>query len=114
VIHTSSGLLSAEAPGGDAAAASRSTLYPNVPNPFNPSTTLRFTLAEGGRTALRIYNVRGELVKTLQESWLPAGSYQAPWDGKDSRGRSVSSGTYFAVISSGAGYRDRIRMVLLK
>ena len=85
-----------------------------MPNPFNPSTTLKYTVAEAGRTSLRVYNVRGELVRTLQESWLPAGTYQAAWDGTDQRGRAVSSGTYFAVISNDRGIRDRIRMVLLK
>ncbi len=113
VIHADKGLLSAEAP-LSMDAPSKSALYPNVPNPFNPSTTLRFSLAEGGRISLRIYNVRGELVRTLQESWLPAGTYQAAWDGADQRGRAVSSGAYFAVIANDRGYRDRIRMVLLK
>ncbi|HMI30795.1 MAG TPA: FlgD immunoglobulin-like domain containing protein, partial [Candidatus Limnocylindrales bacterium] len=114
VIHTNSGFLSADAPGSESGAPAKNALFQNAPNPFNPATMLRFTLAEPGRVTLRIYSVRGELVKTLQDQWLPPGAYQASWDGRDGNGRAVSSGAYFAMISTDRGYRDRIRMVLLK
>jgi len=114
VIHTSSGLLTAEAPASESGAALKTALYPNVPNPFNPTTMLRFSIGDAGRAALRIYTVRGELVRTLQDSWLAPGAYQVSWDGTDRMGRAVASGAYFAVISTDRGYRDRIRVVLLK
>jgi hypothetical protein len=114
VIHTNSGFLTADAPGSESGAPGTTALYPNVPNPFNPRTTVRFSLADAGRVALRIFNVRGELVKTLKDEWLTPGAYQVSWDGRDREGRPVSSGAYFAVISNDRGYRDRIRMVLLK
>jgi hypothetical protein len=113
VIHTSSGFLSASAP-AEFGAPARNELFQNAPNPFNPRTTLNFALAEAGRVSLRVYNVRGELVKTLKHGWLPPGVYIASWDGTDDGGRAVSSGAYFALISNDRGYRDRIRMILLK
>jgi flagellar hook assembly protein FlgD len=61
-----------------------------------------------------VYNVRGELVKTLKNEWLPPGGYSTDWNGTDDGGRAVSSGAYFALISNDRGYRDRIRMILLK
>jgi hypothetical protein len=114
VIHTSGGLMSASAPGSESGAPAKNALYQNAPNPFNPATSLRFALVEPGRVTLRVYSVRGELVKTLKDEWLPPGVYQVSWDGRDRNGRAVSSGAYFAMISTDRGYRDRIRMVLLK
>jgi hypothetical protein len=113
VIHTSSGFLSASSP-SESGAPAKNALFQNAPNPFNPRTTLAFALAEAGRVALRVYNVRGELVKTLKNEWLLPGVYSADWNGTDDGGRPVSSGAYFALISNDRGYRDRIRMVLLK
>jgi hypothetical protein len=114
VIHTASGFLTAEAPASESGAPGTTALYPNVPNPFNPTTTLRFSVGEPGRIALRIYSVRGELVKTLKDEWVTPGGYQVSWDGRDQGGRPVASGAYFAMISNDRGFRDRIRMVLLK
>ena len=114
VIHTSSGFLSASAPSSESGVPVRNAPFQNAPNPFNPHTTLSFTLAEAGRISLRVYNVRGELVKTLKNEWLPPGGYSTDWNGTDDGGRAVSSGAYFALISNDRGYRDRIRMILLK
>jgi HYR domain-containing protein/PKD domain-containing protein len=113
VIHTSSGFLTAEAPGFETAAVT-TAIHQNTPNPFNPSTTLRFSVADPGRVSIRVFNVRGELVTTLRDDWVTPGAYEVHWDGKDRMGRAVSSGAYFAVMSNDRGYRDRIRMVLLK
>lgn len=67
----------------------------NYPNPFNPSTTIRFELPEAGNISLRVYNVRGQLVKTLIESPMEAGSHNLLWDGTNNASREVASGMYF-------------------
>jgi hypothetical protein len=65
------------------------------PNPFNPSTCLRLSLNRGARTSLNVYNVRGELVRELQNGWLPAGEHSITWNGTDGSNHPVASGMYF-------------------
>ncbi|MFN2370320.1 MAG: lamin tail domain-containing protein, partial [Candidatus Krumholzibacteriia bacterium] len=74
-----------------------SELRGNVPNPFNPSTAVFFSLDRDGHARLDIYDVRGRQVRTLVDARLTAGSYDGAyrWDGRDDQGRSVTSGTYF-------------------
>ena len=68
----------------------------NYPNPFNPSTTIKYSLPKAGHLKLSIFNVRGQLVKTLLDGVRPAGEDQTiVWDGSDNQGSSVSSGVYF-------------------
>jgi hypothetical protein len=67
----------------------------NYPNPFNPTTTLSFSLPSEMVCKLEIYNVRGQKVKTLLNESLQSGRHTILWDGKDAFGRSVSSGVYF-------------------
>ena len=67
-----------------------------VSNPFNPRTTLHFSLPERGRVSLKVYDVMGRLVQTLEEGWVEAGQHQAVWNGSDGSGRSVASGRYIA------------------
>ncbi|MBL7149649.1 MAG: T9SS type A sorting domain-containing protein [Candidatus Cloacimonetes bacterium] len=68
----------------------------NYPNPFNPETTISFFTAEDAENAeLVIYNLKGQKVKTLVNETLPAGEHLVVWDGKDSKGKRVSSGIYF-------------------
>ena len=78
---------------------SRATrLLQNTPNPFNPVTLIRFTLAQTGPVSLRIYDERGRLVRTLIASELPMGDHQISWEGRDVAGRSVASGVYHYVL----------------
>ncbi len=93
--------------------ASTLALYPNHPNPFNPTTTIRFELAAAGRSALRIYDVRGALVRTLFDEAREAGPGIATWDGRDDLGRAVGSGVYFYRLTAAGESRSR-KMVLLK
>ena len=66
------------------------------PNPFNPTTTISYSLPSAGHLKLSIYNVRGQLVKTLIDGPRPAGANQkAIWDGTDNRGSAAASGVYF-------------------
>jgi len=67
----------------------------NYPNPFNPETTISFDLKDAERVNLSIYNLKGQLVRTLVNSDLPIGRHRLIWDGKDSLGRRVGSGIYY-------------------
>ena len=84
-------------PGGDVVTApARTVLHQNVPNPFNPMTTIRFDLARGGHVSLRIYDVAGRAVRTLVNATLRADvNHEVVWDGRDDAGTPVSSGVYF-------------------
>ena len=69
-------------------------LSQNHPNPFNPETTIRYTLAETGVVRLSLYNVSGQLIRTLVGGERAAGSHSVTWDGRDDAGREVASGVY--------------------
>lgn len=84
------------------------------PNPFNPSTTIMYSLPRAGHLTLCVYNVRGQLVKTLIDGERPAGANQvAIWDGTDNLGSSAASGVYFYEVRFGAQV-DIGKMTLLK
>jgi 1,4-alpha-glucan branching enzyme len=83
------------------------------PNPFNPTTTIRFTLARTGPATLRIYDVTGRLVHTLVDGVLAGGEHSVAWDGRDRSGREAASGVYFYRLSA-PGYSQARKMVLLK
>ncbi|HVP58518.1 MAG TPA: T9SS type A sorting domain-containing protein, partial [bacterium] len=83
-------------------------LAQNSPNPFNPSTTIRFSLRERGQVSLKIFNVSGQAVATLVDGELAAGSYQKTVDTKD-----LAPGTYFYSLSCN-GYSETRKMVVLK
>ena len=89
-------------------------LLQNFPNPFNPETTIGYELAESADVTLQIYNVVGQVVRTLiaAES-QSAGRYQMRWNGMDDRGVPVSSGVYFYQISAGEFQTVR-KLMLLK
>ena len=89
-------------------------LYPNVPNPFNPTTVIRYDVpAGGGVMTLRIYDVSGALIRTLSDGPQTAGQKTATWNGKDNRGRSVASGVYFYRLQA-PGYEKTRKMVLVQ
>lgn len=88
-------------------------LHPPRPNPFNPRTTLRFDLPERGRVRLSVYDVAGHLICTLVDQSLPRGSHEAVWDGRDSSGREVGSGSYLARLDFG-GRAETVRLGLIR
>lgn len=75
-------------------------LYENFPNPFNPSTTISFDLPQTSQATLVIYNLRGQLVRTLFAGDLPAGRHQFMWDGANDFGAQVASGIYLYRLKS--------------
>ncbi len=85
----------------------------NYPNPFNPSTTISFDLARSGQVTLNVFNVRGQLVKTLANSSYAPGAYRLVWDGRDDRNRPVSSGVYFYRLQT-PGKTFTRKMLMLK
>jgi hypothetical protein len=89
------------------------TLYPASPNPFNPRTTLKFSLREAGQVDLAVFNVRGELVRRLISERREAGEYAEVWDGRDRSGAALASGVYFARFASGEVAMTQ-RLVLLQ
>jgi hypothetical protein len=91
----------------------RSVLHQNHPNPFNPATVIRYDLADAARVDLRIYDVRGTLVRVLEARDRGPGRYEIGWDGTDDRGTRVASGVYFYRLQAGRFSATR-KMVLLK
>ncbi|MCE5250088.1 T9SS type A sorting domain-containing protein [bacterium] len=85
----------------------------NYPNPFNPSTTISFSLSEMGSTTLTVYDVLGRKVRTLLDAQLQAGKHSVVWDGRDDGGNMVSSGVYIPQLVSGGNVAAG-RMMLTK
>jgi len=89
-------------------------LHPNHPNPFNRSTTIRFDLPRRAAVSVRIYDVRGRLVRTLRTAMaFEPGGHEVTWDGKAHDERRVGPGVYFCELS-GTGFRSVRRMVKLR
>jgi hypothetical protein len=84
-----------------------------IPNPFNSSTTLSFTLPASGRTTLAVYSLTGQRLRTLVSGSLAAGAHSVSWNGRDDSGRSVSSGVYLSRLESG-GKAVTAKMLLMK
>ncbi|HOX24249.1 MAG TPA: FlgD immunoglobulin-like domain containing protein [Candidatus Krumholzibacteria bacterium] len=94
-------------------AATTAALAPNVPNPFNPATTLRYTLPAAGPVRLAIFGLNGALVAELVDGPQLAGAHEVIWRGRDRTGRALPSGTYVAALEF-AGERYGRRLVLLR
>jgi len=89
------------------------TLYQNFPNPFNPTTTITYSLEKDDKCSLTIYNIKGQKVKPLFNESKSKGKHRIVWDGKDSNAKAVSSGVYFYVLEAG-NQRIAKKMLLLK
>ena len=88
-------------------------LYQNSPNPFNASTVIRFTSTCASRIQLRVYDIRGAVVRTLLDEDRSAGLQSVSWDGRNDRGESVASGVYLFELRS-MGTKLVKRMTLMK
>jgi hypothetical protein len=84
------------------------------PNPFNPSTTISFSVAQDNSpVSIEIYNIKGQKISSLLNSQLPKGNHSIVWDGKDEMNRTVSSGVYFIRMNC-EGYAKNIKIMLAK
>ena len=90
-------------------------LSQNAPNPFNPATTISYSIPEGvaGQVSLKVFDMRGRLVRTLVDEVKEAGNYTIFWDGAAENGNKVASGVYFYRMISGSFSQTR-KMVLVK
>ncbi len=88
-------------------------LHGNYPNPFNPETTISFSVKDKGLVKIDIYNVKGQLVKTLVNGNMNAGKHNIVWNGRDNAGNAVSSGVYFFKMSAGK-YSSTKKMIMMK
>jgi hypothetical protein len=91
----------------------RFSLFQNYPNPFNPETNISFSLPQESQVNLKIYNLKGQLVKVLVKAKLSAGIHAFSWNGKDESGKDVSSGIYFYKLTAGE-YSETRKMVRIK
>ncbi len=89
----------------------RISLHQNHPNPFSPSTLIRFSLATGGEVKLTVYNIQGRLIRTLTEGSRAAGEYEIAWDGTDEYGIDVAAGVYLYRL--GLGELEETRKMIL-
>ncbi len=107
-----------EVANGPAAVPTVYALDQNFPNPFNPSTTIRFSLPEQATVSLKIFNMLGQEVATLAEGDRSAAFHEVVWNGRNSTGAQVASGMYFYRIEatgvSGANFTNMKKLILLK
>lgn len=85
----------------------------NYPNPFNPETTIVFNLSESGIVKLEIFNIKGQKVKTLADSYFEKNTHSIIWFGKDDNNKNLSSGVYFYKLTTPSKTLTK-RMLLLK
>jgi hypothetical protein len=103
-------------PGGSTAAPDElpvpAALYQNVPNPFNPQTTIAFSLPAEAHVRVEVYDMTGRLVTVLADEVRTAGEHHVVWDGRDADGSRVASGTYFCKLSSeGTAFSRKMTML---
>lgn len=89
-------------------------LSQNYPNPFNPSTTIAFDVPNGAHVGIKVYNVNGQLVKTLVDEYVEVGNHFVTWDGTDNNGNEITSGVYFYRLEAGSNLISTKRMMLMK
>ncbi len=85
----------------------------NYPNPFNPMTRISYTTEVAGKVKVEIYNVEGDLIRTFEEGYKPAGNHGLSWDGRHANGSPAASGIYFYRVEAGP-HSVTNRMILLR
>ena len=89
------------------------SLSQNYPNPFNPETTIEYQLPHASHVKVVIYNLAGQLVRTLIDAQHAAGKFQTHWDGKDELGNQVASGVYLYELQAG-NFQANQKMILMR
>ncbi len=89
------------------------SLSQNYPNPFNPETAIHFSLKEAGKVTLKIYNLQGQLVRTLVDEEKSAGSYSVLWNGTADNGLRLASGIYYYTVQVN-GFEMTKKLLLMK
>lgn len=88
-------------------------LLNNYPNPFNPETTIKYHLPEAAQVKLEVYNMVGQVVRTLVNNQQNAGRYVVQWDAANDNGQNLASGIYLYRIQAG-DFHEVKKMLLLK
>lgn len=88
-------------------------LNQNFPNPFNPSTTISYLLKKNSEAKLSVYNLKGQLVKTLVNQTVQQGKHSVLWDGTEEFGKQAASSVYFYKLETG-DFSQTKKMLLLK
>jgi hypothetical protein len=84
----------------------------NAPNPFNPSTVIRYSVPSAGHVSINIYNVNGQLVRALIDRTMPQGEHAVTWDGLDSHGATAGAGTYICrLVTPDGAASERLTLV---
>jgi len=99
---------------GDEAPPAEATLLSNAPNPFNPRTTIQYTLSATARVELDVFDVHGRLVRNLLCALQPAGQHAEEWDGTDHLGRRLPSGSFYARLKLNGRPVGSLRISLVK
>ncbi len=97
----------------DPANPAKTTLAGNYPNPFNPSTTIKFDLKNQDKVTIEIFNIKGQKVKTLVNGTVSSGSHKVVWNGLNDQNRTVSGGVYFLKMKC-SDYNSVRKMILIK
>ncbi len=95
-----------------APSAPLATLYPNAPNPFNPRTTIAFTVVSPQAVDLRICDLAGRVVRVLRRENVAAGRHEVTWDGTNAAGLAAPSGAYLVILTPDAGERRVVKATL--
>ncbi|MDP3441778.1 MAG: FlgD immunoglobulin-like domain containing protein, partial [Ignavibacteria bacterium] len=93
--------------------ANNFNLYSNYPNPFNPSTNIRYSIPTAGNVTIEIYNSLGQLVNTIVNQYQESGTHNVVWNGTDMSGQKLSSGIYIYKLNTN-NYVSSKKMVLIK
>jgi flagellar hook capping protein FlgD len=96
------------------AVAAHPILRQNYPNPFNPETTIRYALPKADRVNLRVFDIAGRLVASLEDGPENAGDHTVAWDGRTRAGASAGSGVYYYRLTTSSGFSESRQMVLMR